>query len=424
MAPSSPTPSSIHAPDPTATPGSGPAATTDGWETPVTYAASADGQRAMATVTADSVAQAVAAAVALDRSPWALGLIFASSPETLAEAGVQLRAQLPSLKVAGCTAAGIVNRQTRVGAAVQITLLGGPGIVASVAVASLDSLGSREAGQRAGHAVSQLPAMHHAQTALILLADGLAGDTNHIVRGAYEVAGATVPIVGGCAGDDLAMAATYQLAGDQLVTRSVVGVALSSSGPLGMGVRHGWNPVGSPMTVTAADGTSILSLDDRPALDAYLEALGSPETGQTRAELAQFCQTRPLGLESRGGHHVRFVRGADVERRSVEFLVAIGEGELVTLMQGGSDTVVAAAGSAVEDAVAQLDGPPLGIVAFDCVACRGVIGDDQLNREIDAVSRHLPDGAALAGLYTYGEIARRGGGLGFHNQTMVVLAIQ
>lgn len=389
----------------------------------LTYATSGDGRRAMATVTADSAAAAVAAVTGLDRSPWVAALIFARSPEILAEAGRLLHTVLPELQVAGCTAAGLVNRQIQVGAAIQITLLGGEDITAAVALSSLDDRDSRLAGQRAATAVDHLtrPGGH---TALVLLTDGLAGDTNHIVRGAYETAGALIPIVGGCAGDDLAMVATWQLAGDQLVTRSVVGLALHSTAPIGIGVRHGWNPVGSPMTVTAVDGTSILTLDDRPALDAYLGALGAPTAGRTRAELAQFCQTRPLGIQSRGGHQVRFIRGADVERRSMEFLVAIGEGELVTLMQGGTDTVLSAAGSAVEDALSQLDAPPLGIVAFDCVACRGVIGDDHLDDEIAQVSRFLPDGAALAGLYTYGEIARRGGSLGFHNQTMVVLALQ
>jgi len=51
--------------------------------------------------------------------------------------------------------------------------------------------------------------------ALLLLTDGLAGDQQEIVRGAYGVVGATVPLVGGCAGDDLKMRATFQLHGDQ-----------------------------------------------------------------------------------------------------------------------------------------------------------------------------------------------------------------
>lgn len=388
----------------------------------VAVARSADGDRVVASITAGSAAEAVAASAAIGAGPWAVALVFAASPTLLADTGEGLRAALDGIDVAGCTSAGIVNRRTWVEAPVQVTLLGGLGMTAAVSVGQLDVADSRAAGQAAAQAVRALdPRPPH--SALVVLADGLTGDTNHIVRGAYEVAGALVPIVGGCAGDNLAMTATWQLAGDQLLTRSVVGVALGSTAPLGVGVRHGWSPIGSPMTVTAADGNSILTLDDRPALDAYLEALGVTEAS-VGPDLARFSQTRPLGLESRGGHQVRFIRATDPERRSMEFLVAIGEGELVTLMQGGSDTVVAAAGSAVDDALAQLTGDPLGVVAFDCVACRGVIGDGDLACETATVAGQLPAGATLSGLYTYGEIARRGGSLGFHNQTMVVLAVQ
>lgn len=390
--------------------------------TDVTVARSTDGDRVVASITAASPAEVVAASAAVGAGPWAVGLVFAASPEILAATGEGLRGALDGIDVAGCTSSGIVNRRTWVEAPVQVTLLGGPGMTAAVSVGQLDLADSRAAGQAAAQAVRAL-APQPPHSALILLADGLTGDTNHIVRGAYEVAGALVPIVGGCAGDNLAMKATWQLAGDQLLTRSVVGVALGSTAPLGVGVRHGWSPIGSPMTVTAAEGNSILTLDDRPALDAYLEALGFTEAS-VGPDLARFSQTRPLGLESRGGHQVRFIRATDPQRRSMEFLVAIGEGELVTLMQGGSDTVVAAAGSAVDDALAQLTGDPLGLVAFDCVACRGVIGDGELACETATVAGQLPAGATLSGLYTYGEIARRGGSLGFHNQTMVVLAVQ
>lgn len=47
-----------------------------------------------------------------------------------------------------------------------------------------------------------------------------------------------------------------------------------------------------------------------------------------------------------------------------------------------------------------------------------------LASEVRSVTDQLPREATVSGLYTYGEIARRGGTLGFHNQTMVVLAVQ
>jgi hypothetical protein len=45
--------------------------------------------------------------------------------------------------------------------------------------------------------------------ALLLLTDGLAGDQQEIVRGAYAVVGAGVALVGGCASDDLKMRKTF-----------------------------------------------------------------------------------------------------------------------------------------------------------------------------------------------------------------------
>lgn len=381
-----------------------------------------DGERRLVSITAPSVELALAELDRLTEEPWCLGLVFARSAEALQQVGHHLGQAMAGIDVAGCTSAGILDRDANVSAEVQITLFGGPGFDTAVAYGSLEQGSSRAAGSAAAEAVARLGGGHD-QTVLILLVDGLVGDTNDVVRGAYGTVGASVPIVGGCAGDDLAMVATHQLVGDRLGSGGVVGIALSSSASFGIGVSHGWSPVGQPMTVTAAEGTSILSLDDRPALDVYLEAIGGADDNLTNSSLAVRCQTRPFGLQSRGTYHVRFVRGGDLERRSIEFLVAIPEGETVTLMQGDAGSVIGAAGTAVAQSLTEIDGPPLGVLAFDCVACRGVIGDDCLPAEVKEVTSHLADDSILSGLYTYGEIARRGGALGFHNQTMVVLAI-
>ena len=79
--------------------------------------------------------------------------------------------------------------------------------------------------------------------------------------------------------------------------------------------------------------------------------------------------------------------------------------------------------AACSDALAALQGrPPIGMLAFDCIARRGVLGEIGIRREIDVIAGHA-DGAPVAGFYTYGEIARTRGISGFHNQTLVVLAV-
>jgi hypothetical protein len=62
------------------------------------------------------------------------------------------------------------------------------------------------------------------------------------------------------------------------------------------------------------------------------------------------------------------------------------------------------------------------MLAFDCVARKGVLGDGGLGSEIERIAARA-GGAPVAGFYTYGEIARTSGVSGFHNQTLVVLAV-
>ena len=57
-------------------------------------------------------------------------------------------------------------------------------------------------------------------------------------------------------------------------TDSVVAVAITAPGPIGVGVAHGCSPRSAPSIVTKADGRTVLQLDGRRAEDVYLEKLG------------------------------------------------------------------------------------------------------------------------------------------------------
>ena len=258
-----------------------------------------------------------------------------------------------------------------------------------------------------------------------MLTDGLAGDQQEIVRGAYSVAGAGIPLVGGCAGDDLKMNSTMQIHDGELMTDAVVAAAINSTGPLGIGVRHGWRRSGKPMLVTASDGNQVHELDGQPALDVYLDRAGAaPAVRQGVQEFTRFAQTRPLGLNNRRGEErVRFVGGADFESRTLQCIAEVPQGALAWIMEGDDASVLAATDSACEDALSALGAePPLGLLAFDCIARRSVLGEDGIRAEIERVAAN-GSGAPVAGFYTYGEIARTHGISAFHNQTLVVLAV-
>jgi hypothetical protein len=323
----------------------------------------------------------------------------------------------------GCSTAGEIATSGATDASAVVVALGGDGFSICTAVAGGASQDLRGAGAGVAGCVAHVE--DHPHQILMLLTDGLAGDQQEIVRGAHGVVGAGVPLVGGCAGDGLKMQTTYQFHGEQVLTDAVVGAAIASDAPLGIGVHHGWRRVGEPMLVTRSANNRVFALDNKPALDAYLERLDPPAAARTdAATFTQFALTHPLGLRRRSGEeHVRFIGETNFEDRSLGCIAEVPQGGMVWLMEGDDASVLRATESACADALEPLDGrSPLGMFAFDCIARRGVLGDEGIQLEVDHVARSA-DGAPVAGFYTYGEIARTRGVSGFHNQTLVVLAV-
>ena len=363
-----------------------------------------------------------ATAMALAGSDPKLLIVVCCEAYDLAELVEGIKDAAGDTPMIGCSTAGEISTAGPGDAGVVVTALGGKGF--DVATATADAAGGRlrEAGAEVAGCIDRVADKPH--RVLLLLTDGLAGDQSEIVRGAYRVVGAEVPLVGGCAGDDLRMAGTAQLHDGKVLRHAVVAAAIASDSPLGIGVRHGWRRVGCPMIVTRSEGNRVHLLDDAPALDVYLQRLGAPPAAwEDPQAFTLFAMTHPLGLSRRSGEEVRFVAGADFAARTIQCIAQVPQGGLTWFMEGDDASVLEATDGACHDALAALDGrPPLGFVAFDCIARRGVLGEGGIRSEVDRIAA-FAGGAPVAGFYTYGEIARTHGISGFHNQTLVVLAV-
>ncbi|HEX4930743.1 MAG TPA: FIST N-terminal domain-containing protein [Gaiellaceae bacterium] len=372
----------------------------------------------------DSYAAGVeAATIAVEGRSAALLLVFCSDSHDLEQLLAGINETSGNAPLIGCSTAGEIATAGPADLSVVITAFGGEGFSVATAAASLDGERLSEGGAAAASCLLHVEEREH--RVLLLLTDGLAGDQQEIVRGAYTVAGAGIPLVGGCAGDDLRMTQTAQLHGSEVLTNSVVAAALASDAPLGIGVRHGWRRVGEPMVVTKSANNRVYSLDDKPALDVYLSRLDAPaEASADAAAFTRFAMTHPLGLVRRSQEeHVRYVADANFEDRSLGCIAEVPQGGMAWIMQGDGDSVFEATDQACSDALGALNGNrPLGLLAFDCIARRGILGDVGIRGEIARIAARA-DGAPVAGFYTYGEIARTAGVAGFHNQTLVVLAV-
>ncbi|MDW3217303.1 MAG: FIST N-terminal domain-containing protein [Acidimicrobiales bacterium] len=326
--------------------------------------------------------------------------------------------------VVGCSTGGEIGVAGPTDDGVVVMALGGDGI--SFASRCADVVGGdlRTAGELAADAVWDVEDRGH--TVLLMLSDGLAGDQQEVVRGAYATTGATIPLVGGCAGDGMEMAqATLFHAnknGSRIGGNQVIGVAISSVAPIGIGVSHGWEAVGESVLITKSVGNVVHEIDGEPALDRYLRLHGAPaDLASDPNAFTQFASTHPIGLAHRGRDEVRFISSADPEARTITSIAGVPQGVVAHAMAGTVESVLDATDSACDAALAQIGSQPVAVLAFDCVARRGVMGEDGPAVEIDRIQRRV--GAPIAGFYTYGEFARVTGASGFHNQTLVTLAI-
>jgi hypothetical protein len=365
-----------------------------------------------------------AADQALVHSDAALLVVFCSQIPDLPVVLHQIRTRSGGVPLIGCSTAGEIAASGPGDATVLVAAFGGGGFSIQTALARDASRDLRAAGAHAASCFSAVDSRTH--RVLLLLTDGLAGNQQEIIRGAYGVLGAGVPFVGGCAGeDDLTMTRTLQLYNDEVLTDAVVSAGICSDAPFGIGVRHGWRKLGEPMLVTHSRGNKVYTLDDKQALDVYLERLAVPSSSPlSQEELARLALSHPLGLSRGDGEEqIRVISGGDFTERSLRCIAEVPQGGLAWIMEGDAESVLEATDAACQDSLFRLgDHRPLGMLAFDCIARRGVLGDQGIQVEIDRVAANA-GGAPVAGFYTYGEIARTHGMKGFHNQTLVVLSI-
>jgi hypothetical protein len=369
-------------------------------------------------------AGATAAHEAVTGTDAKLVVVYASSDYDLVELLAGVRDITGTVPLIGCSTDGEFGAGEISTDGVTVAVLGGPGFTVSATVAHDASPRRREAGQQVAATVADVQAPHRV---LMLLCDGLTRDQQDIVRGAYSVVGAEVQLVGGCAADLNKYERTYQFYGDkhgvQILSDAVVGAAIGSVAPIGVGIAHGWRKTGDAAVVTGSDGGELIELDGKPALEWYLEQLGtSPDILADPQAFHALAFNHPLGMSRRTGEDIRVIHSGDPDKGSLLSLADIPQGAVVWIMEASEEDLIEAVGLAHTDAMSALSGAPTcGLFAFDCGARYALLGAEGAEREV-AVLDKLADGVPVAGFYTYGEIARTKGARGMHHLTLVLMA--
>ncbi|MCI0182785.1 FIST signal transduction protein [Sulfoacidibacillus ferrooxidans] len=256
----------------------------------------------------------------------------------------------------------------------------------------------------------------------LLLTDGLSPNQQEILEGAYTFCGGDIPIIGGAAGDDRMMNKTYQFLNGKVYSHVAVGMFMQSMDPIGVGVRHGWQPHSRLLRVTRAEGSLVYELDGKPAVQTYLDVLGADALALSSSRISRIGQNHPLGMISTDEQYeIRHVL-----REQGDALLCFGsvrDGALIAVMGADTKGLLKASAEALDASfqmLGSLHEPQLAIV-FSCVARANVL-DEAVSDEWN-VLQAVRSGVPLVGLYSYGEFARLHGRVGYYNGSVVCLAL-
>lgn len=361
-----------------------------------------------------------------------LAIVFASSLYDQAKVLEGVRSVTGDTLLVGASTAGeITTGGPRPKSSVAVMLLASDTLRFFAAADTTVAADARAAGKAVALAVQQQAGSD--LRAFVMFPDVLVGNGADIVRGVLDALGAHFPVVGGAAGDDFKFAQTFQYLGAQALSGAVVGLGLAGEFRLGVGVKHGWIPVGAPQKVTRSAGSIVHEIDGKPAISIYEDYFGTEEAMRLKEEtLGKLAITYPLGMRLPDTDEMLLRDALSVDAHgSITCAAEIPEGSDIQLMIGSRESAVAVAREAAQYALNQLEGAqPKAIIIFNCIARNKLFGE-RAGEEISAIQDVLGKDVPLIGFYTYGEQAPLGGEVrnlercnpAFHNETVVICAL-
>src|SRR4051794_13765052 len=346
-------------------------------------------------------------------------LAFPTHGDDLAS-DVGLAQTLTAAPLVGMTGNSVLSARGPAETGCSVLALAEP-VQAAVRVETSVSRDPREAGRRAAGAALNAIVSSIGSRALLMFVDTRSGDQAEVIAGAYEAAGPSVPLAGGAAGGP----EPFQIGEGKTYTDSVVAVAITAPGPIGVGVAHGCSPRSAPSIVTKADGRVVLQLDGRRAEDVYLEKLGLADRVLQDYEFEAVSVVHPLAQpELSGDVRLRHVLGR-TEEGGLVCATPLPANAAVEFTDEEPDGIVVSAWDAVTLAQNALKGAPTrAALIFDCAGRKRAlqVHGEELDREAGTLVRSLGDTPPpLAGLYTHGEIGRVRGAKGDRNHAVVVV---
>lgn len=329
----------------------------------------------------------------------------------------KIQHKYPNASVCSCSTAGEILGVEVFDETVSVTALSfEKATTKAVSLNINNESSSYEAGKKL---VSKLPKEN--LKLIYVISDGAKVNGSELVKGLNFEKPKDLLITGGLAGDGTNFKETF--VGLNSIPESGTIVAIGFYGnslKVSSASFGGWDSFGLEREVTKANSNILYEIDHKNALDIYKKYLGKHAD-----ELPAAALLFPLAInKSTEEVIVRTILSIDEEEKSMTFAGDIPEGSKVRFMKANFDKLIDAASDAATNCLKSNNKIPKLTLLVSCVGRKMILGH-RIDEEIEAISEVFEDKSALAGFYSYGEIAplENFSDCELHNQTMTITCI-
>ena len=310
----------------------------------------------------------------------------------------EISARFPHVNIVGCTSAGEFNKNGYgTEKLLAVAFLKNEFSIATALVPNLGEVNFDEAHDIASGLRRALQGRERRydteQHFVISVLDGLTRHEEHFLE-TFATAFGNIPHLGGSAGDDLKLEATYVFYNGEFHRDAAVLLLVGTGKPFTVfSIDHINSPV-SKLVVTHADPESrtVYEINGEPAAQYYASLLGMKAEDLTPDVFSMF----PLAVMVGGKYFIRSIQKVDLATNGITFYCAVDIGIILTFVQLGD--CIEALESKLDKLRAQL-GEPEFVYACDCFLRRLEIQQGKNDHEI----RRLQQMYNVAGFNAYGE---------------------
>jgi len=254
---------------------------------------------------------------------------------------------------------------------------------------------------------------------LFVVSDGSFVNGSGLIEGLEQAEGFKATITGGLCGDGARFEKTLTSHNENPKQGEVVAIGLyGETLEVSYANYGGWTTFGPEREITRSEGNVLFEIDGQPALDLYKTYLG-----EKASELPQAALLYPLSVQSVVGEEplVRTILNIDEEQNSMILAGDVPQGSRVQLMMSTMDDIAEGASNAAEFAMRDRTNEPELALLVSCIGRKLVLAQ-RTEEEIEEVKDVIGSKAAIAGFYSYGEMAPFAGrnACQLHNQTMTL----